>query len=391
MRAILLKIVEAKATAVQARYHRRRRLKIKAENSRVTLLSASETAGVGFRVLQKGIWGFSSTSNTDVDELKKTFEEANQAALSGNGLRQGFPLVVSPVKGVLQVKETRPVTNIPLEEKVDLVRRSEEQIKNLSPKVVSSVAFYEEIVDEKIIVTSGGTNVSYRDVKTDFRVLAYAAEGSRLESGQASVSATGGWGELFRHNPAEMMPELAVKSAVEKLQAEPAPAGLYQVVLHPSLVGILAHEAIGHTVEADFVLAGSIASQNLNQKVASERITLVDDPWPHLDPAATGTLLVDDEGNSPMAAVIINQGYLKGYLHDMETAGIFQVANTGNARAFSYQDEPLIRMRNTYIQPGNDAPEEIIASTALGLYLKGLGQSGQADANAEFMFGVDEA
>ncbi|HOL67534.1 MAG TPA: TldD/PmbA family protein, partial [bacterium] len=90
-------------------------------------------------------------------------------------------------------------------------------------------------------------------------------------------------------------------------------------------------------------------------------------------------------------ATIIEQGYLKGYLHNAETAGIFKVANTGNARAFTYQDEPLIRMRNTYILPGNLEPEEIIAETPSGLYLKGLGQSGQADANAEFMFGVDEA
>ncbi|GAI07032.1 unnamed protein product, partial [marine sediment metagenome] len=63
---------------------------------------------------------------------------------------------------------------------------------------------------------------------------------------------------------------------------------------------------------------------------------------------------------------------------------------TGNARAFEYSDEPLIRMRNTYIEPGNHELEDMILEIKKGYLLKGP-MSGQADANAEFMFGVQEA
>jgi len=88
--------------------------------------------------------------------------------------------------------------------------------------------------------------------------------------------------------------------------------------------------------------------------------------------------------------VIIENGILKSYLHNRESAASFGVAPTGNARAYEYSDEPIIRMRNTYIEPGEMSLEKLLASTDRALLLEGAG-GGQADANAEFMFGVQEA
>jgi TldD protein len=100
-------------------------------------------------------------------------------------------------------------------------------------------------------------------------------------------------------------------------------------------------------------------------------------------------VLVDDEGVPTQKVKIIEQGVLKSYLHNRETAEKFQVAPTGNARAFEFDNEPLIRMRNTYIEPGTTSLSEMIADTEDGLLLSGA-KNGQADANAEFMFVVGE-
>ncbi|MCK4457796.1 MAG: TldD/PmbA family protein, partial [Thermoplasmata archaeon] len=83
-------------------------------------------------------------------------------------------------------------------------------------------------------------------------------------------------------------------------------------------------------------------------------------------------------------------GVLKSYLHDRETALIFETEPTGNARAFEYTDEPIIRMTNTYILPGDHSLEEMIEDVKEGYLMRGAG-GGQADSNAEFMFEVDEA
>ena len=74
-------------------------------------------------------------------------------------------------------------------------------------------------------------------------------------------------------------------------------------------------------------------------------------------------------------------------MHNKETANIFNVEPTGNARATEYYDEPLIRMRNTCIAPGVDKLEDMIASIEDGYYLVSA-TNGQADTTSEFMFGI---
>ncbi len=155
-------------------------------------------------------------------------------------------------------------------------------------------------------------------------------------------------------------------------------------------MGLLVHEAIGHTVEADFVQAGSVAAGKLGQRVASDLVTLCDSGASELEDGAGGTIPVDDEGVLAGRTVIIRDGILESYLHNRESAARYGVAPTGNARAWEYADEPLIRMRNTYLEPGQTSLEEMIASTRHGYLLDGP-RNGQADATGEFMFGVQEA
>ena len=139
--------------------------------------------------------------------------------------------------------------------------------------------------------------------------------------------------------------------AIKKLDADYAKGGQYTVILDPKLVGILSHEAIGHTVEADFVLSGSIVRDKLGRKVASDLVTLVDDGSVE---GAAGMVLVDDEGVLGEGTVIIDKGVLKSYLHNRESVVFAQFAGTPGR---PYRDEPIIRMTNTFIMPGKKRPE----------------------------------
>ena len=155
------------------------------------------------------------------------------------------------------------------------------------------------------------------------------------------------------------------------------------------MVGLLSHEAIGHTVEADFVLSGSVVKDKIGQQVASELVTLVDSGRSEILNNAGGTIIVDDEGVAADRTAIIENGILRSFLHNRESAMTFGTASTGNARAFQYDDEPLIRMRNTFIEPGADNLTDMIKETKHGYVVKGA-RNGQADANGEFMFGAEE-
>src|SRR5207245_9732198 len=105
------------------------------------------------------------------------------------------------------------------------------------------------------------------------------------------------------------------------------------ISLDPGMVGLIAHEAIGHMVEADFVLSGSVVKDKLGQQVASELVTLTDSGESKTSPNGAGTIAVDDEGVGVEPVVIIENGYLKSFLHNRESALVFDASPAGNARA----------------------------------------------------------
>jgi len=157
--------------------------------------------------------------------------------------------------------------------------------------------------------------------------------------------------------------------------------------MDPKVVGIIAHEAIGHTVESDFVMAGSVVKGKIGKKVASDIVTMVDTGEQDY---ASGWLPVDDAGVKTQKTVIIEKGILKSYLHSRFSANHFGVEPTGSERAFEYDNEPLIRMRNTYLEPGTFKRDELFEGIKHGYYLVMPG-GGQADSTAEFMFSIMEA
>src|SRR5439155_6197575 len=135
-----------------------------------------------------------------------------------------------------------------------------------------------------------------------------------------------------------------------KLEAEPAPAGIYMVVVSSEAGGTLIHETVGHGLEADFNDRGlSVYAGKLGQKVASELITVIDDGSM---PGKRGTNAVDDEGTPTRHNVLIENGILRLYLTDRKHAKKRGLPLSGNARRQSFRHLPIPRMTTTMIAPG---------------------------------------
>jgi TldD protein len=144
---------------------------------------------------------------------------------------------------------------------------------------------------------------------------------------------------------------------------------------------------VGHTVEADLVLGGSVAGPMLGQMVASPLVSMTDFAHTAFGETAPLPVYVDDEGVLAEDAELIRNGKLVGYTVNREMGRHFNMRPQGNARAFAFNDEPLIRMRNTAIHPGLNKLNDMIAATEDGYYLIQT-NNGQADTTGEFMFGV---
>ena len=135
------------------------------------------------------------------------------------------------------------------------------------------------------------------------------------------------------------------------------------------------------------MLGGSVAGHCLGRQVASEKVTLTDFAHTAFGERCPLPVFVDDEGTEAKDVPLIENGILTGYMNSRQSAQHFGMEPGGNARAWLFSDEPLIRMRNTAVHPGTDHLEDMIASIDDGYYLIDSG-NGQGDTTGEFMFGV---
>ena len=377
---------------VELRFHQRRSLRIHVEDGRVDGAQTRHWAGVGVRALVDGGWGFASTTEATVAGVRKAVAQAREAARASARFRSMKVTQLGTgalAQGSFQTPARDAVTAVPVEGKVDLCMEAWKLARHAHPHIKNADTSWLELVDEKFIVTSDGVRAHLLDVKPEFRVGAVAGFEGELQSASEAVGKTGGMLDLWMDGSPQVLAEKAARTAVDLLRAGYAQPGRAQVVLAPDVVGLLIHEAIGHTVEADFVLAGSAAAGRLGQAVASPLITLADSGRSEHAPGAGGSIDVDDEGVTAGRADIIRNGTLTGYLHNRETAARFGVDPTGNARAYEYDDVPLIRMRNTFVEPGTTALPQMLGELEDGYLLVGA-RNGQADANAEFTFAVQE-
>jgi len=214
-----------------------------------------------------------------------------------------------------------------------------------------------------------------------------AGDGAQLQSGYQALGETRGF-ELFTDEAVSKMVKEAVRLAIQALDAQPAPAGTFPVVLSSTAGGTMIHEACGHGLEADLALAGMSAfAGKLGQKVAAEGVTIIDDgTLPH----KRGSQAIDDEGNPVSRVVLIENGILKAYLQSRKTSRKMATEPTGNGRRESYRHLPIPRMRNTFLAPGGEAPEAILRDLDRGLLVKHMG-GGQVDTvTGNFVFQVTE-
>lgn len=181
----------------------------------------------------------------------------------------------------------------------------------------------------------------------------------------------------------------AVRLAQLTIEAQPAPAGTMPVILGAGWPGVLIHEAVGHGIEADFNRKKtSIYSDAIGTQVASSLCTIIDDGTiPH----ARGSIGIDDEGEIPTRAVVIENGILKGYLYDRQNAFLMNQHSTGHGRRESSAEMPMPRMTNTFLAPGSSHLEEMLASIKDGIYAVNFGGGSVDITSGQFVFSANEA
>ena len=363
------------------------------EENRIEKVVSGLDRGVGLRVLFDGRTIYSFTNRVSQKALfdlakmmSRAVKEERKERRTGSAHREPSPVPSRRISDPLPIVAKYP-GEIPMGEKVSVVRRANDTARKLDDRVRQVRVLYRDFSQRLSIVNSEAVSAEGERVGTVFSVQVVAADGDRVQIGYEPAGATTGF-ELFDLHPPERVAERATRRSLLMLGARKAPMGRMTVVLSSEAGGTMIHEAIGHGLEADLAQQGlSVYSGKMGEQVASSLITVVDDPTL---PQKRGSYAFDDEGVPSRRTVLVEKGILKGYLYDRLTALKEGVEPTGNGRRESYQHKPIPRMSNTTIVPGTMDPEAIIRSVERGLFVKKMGGGQVNTVNGDFVFDVSE-
>jgi TldD protein len=344
----------------------------------------SVSTGLGVRVRKGEATGYAYVEDLSPEAMQRAARTAAQIAEGGGA---PAPIGLAPIDLASRYAVEIATLDLPGEEKRSLLERADHAARAEDARVSRVEASLAEQIREILIATSDGRLV--RDIQPLLRFgvrVIVEADGKR-QSGSSGGGGRVGWGYFDGKTP-EWHAKEAVRQALAILDAREAPAGEMEVVLAPGDSGILLHEAVGHGLEADFNRKKtSNYSDRIGERVASELCTVVDDATIS---SSRGSINVDDEGNRPERAVLIENGILRGYMQDRQSSEFFASTPTGNGRRESFKSHPLPRMTNTMLLAGPHDPAEIIKSVKRGVYASRFG-GGQVDiSNGDFVFSLTE-
>jgi TldD protein len=346
-------------------------------------------AGVGVRVVRGEAVGYAVTERFDCDALLAAARAASEIA-AGGGLPPGH---VDPLRR-FEVIDHYPVTTFSLDEPAPaalaLLRRADVAARAVAPSITNVQVWLQEEVKRIAVATSDGRLVGDTQPIVRLGVSAVSVRDDDRQQGYQAKAARAGF-DVFTDGA--WTPEAIGCRAAERAllghDAVEAPAGFLPVVLAAGDSGVFLHEAVGHGLEADFIRKRlSTFTDRLGERVASPLCTVVDDGTL---PGRYGSINIDDEGEPSQENVLIEDGVLRGYLHDRISATFFGVAPTGSGRRQSFRHTPMPRMTTTFLRAGETPPEEIVRAVKRGVYCVSFG-GGQVDiANGDFVFNTMEA
>ena len=375
----------------ESRQHELRKTRMVMVDGNLTANSETSEGGSSARVFNKGYWGFASVPAMDDESVGKVAKKAieNASTMCRFGDQPNLEIPNEAHIGEYGYNGRPPMSQ---KETVEILESLNAYCNEQYPELKSASFMMAQEDHEKRFVTSNGSEGLSTINRAAFYIIFSAEDknGRPVELLEA-ISGRGNLADLTlsMDSLAPTMDEL-YRHLQAKRNAVAPRGGTQEVIIAPPLAGMLAHEAMGHPCEADLVLGGAVTGNLLGKKVASELVTMVDLAHTYNGEELMIPVYVDDEGTEAKDVTLIEKGILKGFMSSRETAARLGITPSGNARAYTFNDEPLVRMRNTAILPGTSKLEDMIADVEDGYYLMRTG-NGQADSTTEFMFGIDLA
>ncbi|MGV9203268.1 MAG: TldD/PmbA family protein [Promethearchaeia archaeon] len=363
-------------------------------NGKSKEISAYDSVDLGIRTFKNGGWGFVVLKDLSREKILNSFSQAIKLAKFTESLcKTKFQIQEQdPIEETFEIKPKKNLLDTGIEAKIDLVKEHEKTASEFSEKIKNTRSLYMDSQVRKLFLNSWGSNIQQDLSLLRMYCMVYAQKEQVLQKSSNSVGGLGGF-EIAETPKAKKISKKSAKEAIELLSAKSPTGGKFTVIMDPELTGTFIHEAFGHAAEADHILSKeSILVGKIGKKVALDNVTIIDNPQMGrgeqygLPYELYGSYYIDDEGIPAQETKIIEDGILKNYLHNLETASRMNEKPNGHGRASSAAVRPQVRMGITTLKPGDWSLEEIIEDTKQGILCKDF-QYGYCDpSTGNFQF-----
>ncbi|MCU1325231.1 MAG: microcin-processing peptidase 1 [Bryobacterales bacterium] len=346
-------------------------------------LKEAGSRGAGLRVLIGKKTGSSYTSDMTPDGIRQMVKAAVElAALTTEDPHVALPdeSELGAILGDLKLFY-ESVAALPAAQKIDAAKRAEAAALSFNPCITKSEGgSFDSSTSCRVFANSRGFAGAYQSTWCSLTAVPVATRGDTMERDY--------WSTLARDFSGLETPEFvgrtAAERAVRRLGAVKVETTKVPVVFEPrvarSLLGNLFEAVEGRSIYRQ----ASFLANKLGEKIADERITLIDDGTM---PGLFGSQPFDDEGVPTRRTMVIEKGVLKAYLLNTYTARKLDMKTTGNASR-GITGNAGIGHGNFYIEPGTKSPSEIIADIKNGFYVTELIGSGVNTVTGDYSRGA---
>ncbi|MGQ9479497.1 MAG: TldD/PmbA family protein, partial [Thermoproteota archaeon] len=371
--------VSVGASYAEARFHNDSEKGISFKNGEIEALEASYEMGLGIRVLVNGCLGFASTNVVKPESIARTVDTAIKIARAASALKlQKTDFSEEEQYSVeWRVYEKKKLEDWSMQDKIGFLKNLDETIMSQGISVSSRYFAYSESISERMFTNTEGVFISSRVSRPFLFAVMTVSDPIKgviqrtLEfGGSGGVEVVESWRLEERLNE-----EVRVLWRILRNSVRP-PEETMDVIVGSEVTGIISHEASGHPSEADRILGreGAQAGESYlsvddlgKMKIGSEVVNIVDDPTL---PGSYGFYLFDEEGIKAQRKYLIKGGVINEFLMNRETARRLGLKSNGSARASGYDVEPIVRMSNTFMLPGDYSFEELFEDVKRGVYIK---------------------
>jgi len=346
---------------------------VEVREEKIDKLEQAIQSGLSIRLFVDGKYSAHSTSRLKKEELAGFIEEA----IEGTRFLSEDPYRTLP-EPELYYKGGGPnlesldenFTSVDPEEKINIAFAAEKEVLGKDERIISVSTSYSDGFNERVMVTSNGfegdTSNSYFGLYADVSV-----------KGDGDARPEFGWGESaikYKDLKKDGSGSTALKRAIEKIGAEKIKSGTMPMLVENRVVGRIFGPLINALSGSNIQQKNSFLIDKLGEKVASEKLTLVDDPF---IVGGRGSRLFDSEGLATQKRTIFDKGILNTYYIDTYYGKKLEMEPTGGSTT------------NLVFETGDKDLDTLIASVNKGIFVTGFNGGNSNGSTGDFSYGIE--